>query len=285
MTITNLFLVINIVLKGGFLMNKNKVILITGCSTGLGRGLCEKLSKNDYTVIASARNLDKLSNLPSSMKVKIDVTDKNSIKDAVNKIMDKYERIDVLINNAGFSVRGAIEELNINDIRKLFDVNVLGIINMIQEVVPYMRSNRYGKIINIGSISGKVSQGVNGCYCASKHAVEAISDALRLELHEFNIQSTVIEPGAMNTNFFDTLESTSNKLMKNTSSPYSNQYLKDLNYRKIQKRKNFSIAVNKIVSLIEKPKIKARYTTAVEPKLKLLMYMPDTIKEFLLLHH
>lgn len=263
----------------------NKVVLITGCSSGLGYYLCEELNKNGYTVIASARNIEKLKNISASMKLQIDVTDNNSIVNGINKIINRYEKIDVLINNAGFSIRGAIEEVNLSDVKELFNVNVFGLINMIQMVLPIMRNRKSGKIINIGSISGKFAQALNGNYCASKYAVEAISDALRLELHDFNIQSTVIEPGAMNTNFFNNLESTSNKLMKNSNSPYNKLYIKDINYRKIQTRAEISTAVDKIIKIINKQKLKPRYKIVVENKMRFLLTLPDNLKEFLLLHH
>ena len=264
-------------------MNTNTVVLITGCSSGLGRGLCEKLNKNGYIVIASARNKENLNDVPASMKLQIDVTDNNSILDAIKQIINTYGKIDILINNAGFSTRGAIEEIKLNDVKKIFDVNVFGIINMLQNVIPIMRKNKYGKIINIGSISGKFAQALNGNYCASKHAVEAISDAMRLELHDFNIMSTVIEPGAMNTNFFNTLANTSQDLMINSSSPYSKMYKNDINNRKIQKRMDTSLVADKIVKIISKKKLKPRYKVAVECKIKFLLHMPDSLKDFLLL--
>lgn len=264
----------------------NRVILITGCSSGLGYYLCEKLSKNGDIVIASARNIEKLKNVSASMKLQIDVTDNSSIINGINEIINRYEKIDVLINNAGFSIRGAIEEVDIIDSKEVFNVNVFGLINMIQAVLPSMRSSKSGKIINIGSISGKFTQALNGNYCASKHAVEAISDALRLELHElqgFNIQSTVIEPGPMNTNFFSTLERTSSKLMQNSHSPYNKLYVKDINYRKVQNKADASKAVDEIIKIMNKPKLKPRYRVAVPNAMKFLLMFPDTIKEFFLL--
>ena len=163
------------------------VVMVTGCSTGIGRDICEIMTNKGYVVVATARNIDALSNVSAALKLRLDVTDKESINSAVNDVVEKLGKIDILINNAGYSTRGAIEEVEIDNVRKIFDVNVFGIMNMIQAVLPEMRKVKHGKIINIGSISGKFTQSLNGGYCASKHAVEAISDVLRLEMKKYNI--------------------------------------------------------------------------------------------------
>ena len=263
----------------------NPVVLVTGCSTGIGREICEILSRKHYIVVASAREKSKLEGLSVTLKLKIDVTNQESIEKAVQQVIDIYGKIDILVNNAGYSIRGAIEEMDMNQVKKIFEVNVFGVMNMIQAVVPYMREAQSGKIINIGSISGKLSQSLNGSYCASKHAVEAISDALRLELYRFNIQSTVIEPGAMQTQFFKTLEKHSNQVMNNVKSPYYNLYLKDIQYRKHQKRADSNQAAQKICCILERKKFKPRYKIVVPIDIKVLMHLPTFIKEWILLHH
>lgn len=183
-------------------MKNETVVLITGCSTGIGRELCKILSERGYIVVATARKVEALKDLTVSLKLQLDVTQKESISVAMEEVIARFKKIDILVNNAGYSTRGALEEININSVKSMLDVNVFGIINMIQAVVPEMRKKQFGKIINIGSISGKFVQPINGAYCASKYAVEAISDTLRLELHNYNIQATVIEPGPIKTNFF-----------------------------------------------------------------------------------
>lgn len=266
-------------------MKQNIIVLVTGCSSGIGHDICNILTNRGYTVVATARNISKLDTVSASLKLELDVTNQNSIALAINQITKKYGRIDILLNNAGYSIRGALEEVEVNDMHKMFDVNVFGIINMLQAVLPYMRQQGNGKIVNIGSISGKFSQSLNGGYCASKHAVEAINDALRLELHDFNIQSTVIEPGAMQTNFFHTLNLTSATLMENQLSPYRKLYLRDINYRKEQKRIDSIKAAEKICNIIEKEKFKPRYTVAVPFLFKILLVFPDKLKEAILLRH
>lgn len=185
-------------------MQNETVVLITGCSTGIGRELSKILMKKGYTVVATARNVESLTDLPASLKLPLDVTQQESIHAAVNEVISRFHKIDILVNNAGYSIRGALEEINIESAKSMFDVNVFGILNTIQAIVPEMRKRQSGKIINIGSISGKFAQPINGAYCASKYAVEALSDALRLELSSYHIQVTVIEPGPIQTHFFTT---------------------------------------------------------------------------------
>lgn len=266
-------------------MKKQEVVLVTGCSSGIGRDLCEIMSKNGYLVVATARNIKSLDSVSASLKLALDVTDKESINRAVKQIMERYHRIDMLINNAGYSIRGVIEEVPVSEVKKIFDVNVFGIMQVTQAVLPYMREQKSGKVIHIGSISGKFAQAANGSYCASKHAVEAINDALRLEVAQFHIQSTVIEPGAMQTNFFHILSKTSDELLTNSDSPYSHIQLADVEYRKKQKRMESEKAANKICKIIRKDKLKARYQVAVPIPLRILIHLSDSLKEFILLHH
>lgn len=266
-------------------MENNEVVLVTGCSTGMGRDICEILTHKGYKVVATARKVESLKEVSAALKLRLDVTDKALIKSVVHEVVEKFGKIDILINNAGYSTRGAIEEVEIDKVREVFEVNVFGIINMIQAVLPEMRKAKQGKIINIGSISGRFTQAINGGYCASKHAVEAISDALRLELKKYHIQSTVIEPGPIETHFFSTLSNTSDKLMKNAQSPYYDFYKKDMDYRKRQKRTASKKAASHIGHIVTKDRLKARYKVAVPFAFKLLLRLPESIKEFILLRH
>ena len=266
-------------------MNNEQVVLVTGCSSGIGRDLCETLKESGYKVVASARDLGKLEMVSADLKLAIDVTHKESIERAVSQIMATYGRLDVLVNNAGYSTRGALEEVDMTEIKKMFDVNVFGMIQMIQAVVPVIRQRGTGKMIHIGSISGTFSQTLNGSYCASKYAVEAISDALRLELHSFQIQSTVIEPGAIQTPFFQKLEKNSDALMKNEKSPYYSLYKRDIDYRKTQKRADSMEVAHRICEIIGEKKLKPRYKVALALDIKIASIVPQSIREWGLLHH
>ena len=179
--------------------------MITGCSSGLGRALCMNLDRKKYLVVATARNIDSLDKIPADMRLTMDVCQRESIRIAIDSVLKEAGRIDILINNAGFSARAVTEEIDIVQMRKMIDVNVLGMLQMMQEVLPIMRSQRGGRILNVGSISGRMTGIVNGGYCATKYAVEALSEAARYETSEMGIEVALIEPGAMETGFFDTL--------------------------------------------------------------------------------
>lgn len=204
----------------------NKVILITGCSTGIGRKIAEDCTAAGYTVAASARRLASIKDLNTAMKLAIDVTDSASIEKAVAGIIKKFGRIDVLVNNAGYGVRGVIEEIPDTKFRDMFDVNVLGIVRMANAVVPHMRAARSGKIINIGSIAGKLVMPCNGAYSSTKFALEGITEAMRIEVKTFGIDVILVRPGNISTAFMDTTKKWSSDLLDNPESPYAALYEK-----------------------------------------------------------
>ena len=138
-------------------MTNKKTVLITGCSSGLGKAICRELKKNAYYVIATARNETTLSDVEADLKLSLDVTDEKSIEGVMDELRKKGLGIDLLINNAGFSFRSAIEEVDISKAQALFDVNVFGILRMTSAVLPIMRKQGSGRILNIGSISGKMT--------------------------------------------------------------------------------------------------------------------------------
>ncbi|HEX7975514.1 MAG TPA: SDR family oxidoreductase, partial [Anaerolineales bacterium] len=173
----------------------DKVVLITGCSTGIGRDLAQELAHSGYTVAATARKAETLEDLDVALKLPLDVTQPGSIHQAVDCVLQRFGRIDFLVNNAGYAVRGAVEEVPVEQAQQMFEANVFGVMRMIQAVVPHMRQQKSGRIINISSVSGKLVTPANGTYSATKFALEALSDALRYELEPFGIQVVVIEPG------------------------------------------------------------------------------------------
>ena len=263
-------------------MENETVILITGCSSGIGQELCKVLCENGYTVVATAREVETLKDLTAALKLSLDVTKEESISAAINEVIARFKKIDILINNSGYSIRGALEEINVESAKSMFDVNVFGIINMIQAVVPEMRKKGSGKIINIGSISGKFVQPINGAYCASKYAVEELSDGLRLELHNYNIQSTVIELGPTKTNFFKTMADNSKELMSNTNSFYSNFYESDERYRDRQNLTSSKEVAKAIADIILKKRIKSRYKVAVPFSYNMAAHLPDFLREYIM---
>jgi short-subunit dehydrogenase len=177
----------------------SKVVFITGVSSGLGKYTAEYLVKNNYIVYGSSRN--NISDENGVHILKMDVTDKDSVYNAVNTILEREGKIDVLINNTGMGVSGSIEDASSDEIRLQFDTNLIGLIYVTQAVLPSMRSSKSGMIINISSLAGICALPFQGLYSASKYAIIGLSDSLRMELKQFNIKVIVIEPGDFNTNF------------------------------------------------------------------------------------
>jgi NADP-dependent 3-hydroxy acid dehydrogenase YdfG len=172
-------------------------ILITGCSTGIGRATAAELAKRGHEVIATARRVDTLRDLDVSERLPLDVTDEASVTAAVGAC----GHLDALVNNAGLGLGGPIENVPLPDVRSLFDTNVFGAVRMIQAVLPHMRNTGNGVIVNVSSLSGKVSSPLAGYYSATKYALEAISEALHYEVGHFGIRVAIIEPGAIATSF------------------------------------------------------------------------------------
>jgi short-subunit dehydrogenase len=177
------------------------IVLITGASAGMGKETAKLLLQHGYTVYGAARRLDKMEDLKSlgAKIMQMDVSEDNSMVKAVDEIIKAEGRIDVLINNAGFGSYGALEDVPMNDARYQMEVNVFGLARLTQLVLPYMRAQQSGKIINVTSIGGKIANPLGGWYHASKFAVEALSDSLRMELKPFGIDVIVIEPGGIQT--------------------------------------------------------------------------------------
>lgn len=190
-----------------------KVALVTGASSGIGKVMAEFLSENGYYVYAAARRVEQIN--PDKKKyvegLYMDVTDRSSINNAISKITADKGKIDLLINNAGYGIYGSVEGLPQEHARKAFDVNLFGLGSVIQETLPVMRKHRSGIIINISSLVGKVSMPVLGWYGASKHAVEGLTDALRLEVKPFGINVVLIQPGTIVTEFEDVAMATLEK--------------------------------------------------------------------------
>ena len=167
-------------------------VLITGCSSGIGRASAVELTKRGFEVIATARRPETLDDLDVAEKLRLDVTDDASIAEAKSKA----GRVDVLINNAGFGVGGPIEKVPVTEVQRLYDTNVFGCVRMIQAFVPQMRERGSGTIVNISSVAGRTSSPLGGYYSSSKFALEAICEALHYETRHFGIRTILIEPGA-----------------------------------------------------------------------------------------
>lgn len=183
--------------------NTQKIILITGGSSGIGFDSAIALAKQGHKVYAAARRVDMMEPLKEFgiVPLSLDVTNDNSMQECVNAVLDTENRIDVLINNAGYGYFGAIENVKMEEARKQLEVNVFGMARMCQLVLPTMREQHAGRIINIASIAGRVTVYFGGWYNVSKYAVETFSDALRMETKSFGIDVVLIEPSAIKTNW------------------------------------------------------------------------------------
>ena len=198
------------------------VVLVTGGTDGLGRAAALLLSERGYRVFAGGRNAAKIESLNQFARernlplepIEFDVCDDSSVEKGIAEIERRTGPVDILVNNAGIAIAAMMEEITLDDLREQFDTNLFGVMRVTRRVLPEMRRRRRGRIINMSSISGKVAIPTMGPYAASKHALEAVSDALRLELYPFDIQVVLIEPGYIPTNM--------NRTAAELSSAYAN---------------------------------------------------------------
>lgn len=183
-------------------MNK-KVILITGASSGIGKATAQRLLAEGHIVYAAARRVEQMQDLKEvgAITVRMDISDEEDILSCINKILKEQRKIDVLFNNAGYALYGSVEEISLNDARYQFEVNMFGLAKVTQLVLPQMRKQGGGTIINTSSVAGKIHAPLGAWYHASKHALEGWSDCLRLEVKPFGINVVVIEPGTIETEF------------------------------------------------------------------------------------
>lgn len=244
-----------------------KTILITGCSTGIGYDAAITLKNRGHRVIATSRkgiDVDRLQSLGLEA-VELDVNDSASIVTAFSTILGMTSgRIDVLINNAGYGQAGAMEDISREVMRQQFETNVFGLLELTNLVIPVMRQQGQGRIINVSSILGIISLPMRGAYNASKYAVEAISDTLRLELAASGIEVITIEPGPIVSKFRDNCVDGSLKHIELSTSVFSKQYQAMLTtYKNAKKDSMFTLGtdavIKKFIHAIESKKPKAKY--------------------------
>jgi NAD(P)-dependent dehydrogenase (short-subunit alcohol dehydrogenase family) len=184
----------------------SRAVLITGCSSGIGHATAAHLSAQGWTVYATARRREALADLEARgcRTLALDVTDEESMRSAVRAVEEAEGAVGALVNNAGYSQSGAVESVPLDRVRAQFETNVFGLVRMCQLVLPGMREQRWGRIVNLSSMGGRFTFPGGGVYHATKHAVEALSDALRFEVAGFGVKVIVIEPGLIRTSFSDT---------------------------------------------------------------------------------
>src|SRR5712691_9085880 len=248
-----------------------QTVLITGATDGLGKATALLLAERGYRVFAAGRSPEKRAQLDARARqqklpletLEMDVCDDGSVRSAVASVHQKAGAIDVLINNAGFVQVGAVEDLGMEDWRRQFETNFFGVIRVTQAVLPRMRERRKGRILMMSSISGFVTPPTQGAYSASKHAIEALSNALRHELYPFGIDTVLIEPGYIVTNIQQTaLELAKSYQEEFQSGPYARiyaTYWSNATSTRRQSRTTPEDCAHIMLEAIEAPRPKARY--------------------------
>ncbi|HET6931710.1 MAG TPA: SDR family oxidoreductase [Candidatus Acidoferrum sp.] len=278
--------------------NAQQTVLITGATDGLGRAAALLLAEKGYRVFAAGRSAAKraeLDRVAASKKlplesIELDVCDENSVSRAVQQILQKSSSLDVLINNAGVGLMAVAEELKLDDLRRLYETNIFGLLRVTQAVLPHMRERKSGRILMLSSVAGILTPPTYGAYSSSKHAVEALSNALRLELYPFNIEVVLIEPGYIMTNFQQAAKDAAPSYIEGSAgSPYAKIYSGAIagatNSRRESKTTPEDCA-RVILHAIEASHPKARYT--VTPLAKWAAFgrrvLPDTLMDSFLRH-
>ena len=210
-----------------------KVAVVTGTSSGIGFETALALAKEGYYTYATMRDTTKSNKIKElgqkdNLKINVlelDVDDETSVKTAIKKILDEKQRIDVLVNNAGWGLWGCVEDVSVDEFKAQFDTNFFSIIRLIQEVGPTMRKQGSGKIINISSVAGRIGFPASPAYISSKFALEGLSESLRLEMAPFGVDVIIIEPGVIKTNFFNPVRLSKNSETDTAYSDITNKVI------------------------------------------------------------
>jgi len=273
--------------------NAQQTVLITGATDGLGRAAALLLAEKGYRVFAAGRSAEKraeLDRLAASKKLpleslELDVCDDGSVNRAVQQVLQMAGNIDVLINNAGVGLMAVAEELKLDDLRRLYETNIFGLLRVTQAVLPHMRARKSGRVLMLSSVAGILTPPTYGAYSSSKHAVEALSNALRLELYPFNIDVILIEPGYIMTSFQQTAKDAAESYIAgSTASPYARIYEGAIAGATSSRRESKTTpedCARVILNAIESGHPKARYT--VTPLAKWAAFgrrvLPDTLMD------
>jgi NAD(P)-dependent dehydrogenase (short-subunit alcohol dehydrogenase family) len=254
---------------------QQQVAVVTGSSSGIGFETSLLLARNGIYTYATMRNQSKSEeilanarkdNLPLKI-LHLDVTNEKSILDSIKKIIAEKGRIDILVNNAGYSLLGPLEQLQINEIKEEFETNFFGIIKLIQSVLPTLRKQRYGRIINISSLAGRIGLPFSSAYVSSKFALEGLTESLGYEIQNFGIHVILIEPGVIKTNFLNSM-----KLGKNVITPQNDSNINSPYTEMIQKRISaFKPRFEKGSSPIEVAEVVLEAATSQHPKPRYLV--------------
>jgi len=264
-----------------------KTVLITGASAGIGKATAIYLAQNGYNVYGAARRTEKMQDLKTYgiSPIALDVTKDESVTACVEEIFKEAGSIDILVNNAGFGSEGAIEDVPMQDAKYQMEVNVFGAMRLTQLVLPKMRQNRYGKIVNISSVGGKIALPLGGWYHASKFAMEALSDSMRMEVKPFGIDVIVIEPGGVKSEWGDIAMENLVRLSGNTA--YKEMAAGAVEgFKKTVRNNSEPIVIARLIKKgIEASKPKTRYSggSMAKPLLFLRSVLSDKMIERLIM--
>lgn len=258
-------------------------VLITGCSTGVGEATAWRFLRAGHPVYATARDTDSLTALAAAgaVALRVDVTDEASMADAVKRIESEHGAVGILVNNAAYGIQGAVEVTELDDVRGEFETNFFGLVRLCQLVLPEMRSRRTGRIVNVSSMGGHFSLPGAGPLHASKYAVEAVSDALRLELRGFGIRVAIVEPGPIRTPFPSKINAT---LPPATGGPYDDFHAAveaRVSAAYEQRALSMALSPEKVAQVIERAakssRPRARYPVGIMARGLIAMshYLPD----------
>jgi NAD(P)-dependent dehydrogenase (short-subunit alcohol dehydrogenase family) len=263
--------------------------LVTGGTDGLGRAAAVMLAEHGYRVFAGGRNAKRRAALDQTARERklpletldLDVCDDASVNAAVSEIERRTGPVDILVNNAGIAIAAVMEEVSLADLRKQYETNIFGVLRVSQRVLPQMRQRRSGRIINMSSIAGKISSPIMGPYSSSKHALESISDSMRIELYPFGVYVALIEPGYIETSMNQTASELSSVYAKGAEqSPYRAVYGGFLaSWTKTRKASKYrpEDCARVVMQAIEETPPRARYLVTREAKIAAFMrrVMPD----------
>jgi NAD(P)-dependent dehydrogenase (short-subunit alcohol dehydrogenase family) len=271
---------------------QQQIALVTGSSSGIGFETSLRFAQNGIYTYASMRNLSKSDeilgyarkdNLPLKI-LRLDVADEESISEAIDKIISEKGRIDIVVNNAGYSLLGPLEQLHINEIKEEFETNFFGIIKLIQSVLPMMRKQGYGRIINISSLAGRIGFPLSSAYVSSKFALEGLVESLRYEVQPYGILVSLIEPGVIKTNFVNNMKLGKNVITSSNSGNDDSPYVEIIQKRisafkpRFEKGSSTSEVADMVLQAVTSDNPKARYLVG-EDALKMMEKRRNTTDE------
>lgn len=279
-------------MEGSIQMGNRPTALITGCSSGIGLETAVLLAQKGWKVFATLRNLKKSGPLKERVRglpveiLPLDVDDPISVRRGLAAVLKKAGGLDALVNNAGWGAFGALEDFSDEEILAQYETNLFGLFRVIREALPSMRARGRGRILNISSVAGKMTFAGVGLYCSSKHAVEALTESLRLEMMPFGIQVGMVEPGQFQTSFKDNRRQ--NKVFLDGKSPYQSVVEKILDYGNGQscQAPGPEVAARTVLKALEAKKMALRYPVGLDARFFPFAqrFLPDGLYDRIMVH-